>query len=232
MTKRFKCILFDLDGTLVTTGGAGVRALERAFAEIFSLSNALDGIDCAGKTDPRIIREIFQQKLSRDCSGADMTRVQERYLHHLPGECEIADDYVVMKGIPEILEHLMTLDVVMGLGTGNIETGARKKLHRGGLNRYFPFGGFGSDSEDRAELLKVGHAKANAHSGKNIPKEDVYIVGDTPLDIHAGRRAGFKVISCATGSSSSDALKSHNPDFLLSNFENLEEFVSIILDGN
>ncbi len=232
MNKRFKCILFDLDGTLLSTGGAGIRALDRAFFELHGLEKSLDRIDPAGKTDPAIIREIFRLKLGRPCAADEMEAVQQRYLQHLPVECRTADDYKIMEGIPKILEHIQSLDLAVGLGTGNIESGARKKLDRSGLNKYFPFGGFGSDSEDRPELLKIGHAKACVHSGRDIPKEDVFIIGDTHLDISAARKAGFKVIAVATGNFTVDFLKSHNPDHVLPNFENLEEFVGIILNGN
>ncbi|OGR83260.1 MAG: hypothetical protein A2901_08350, partial [Elusimicrobia bacterium RIFCSPLOWO2_01_FULL_54_10] len=160
MTQTFKCVLFDLDGTLLSTGGAGIRALETAFFELHGVKNCLSEIDCAGKTDPAIIREIFTVKIGRDCSAAEMAETQERYLAHVEGECARAEDYFVVSGIPGLLERLKSLGVILGLGTGNLERGARKKLNRSGLNPYFPFGGFGSDSEERSEILRAGHKKA------------------------------------------------------------------------
>lgn len=231
MSKTFKCVLFDLDGTLLSTGGAGIRALNRAFFELHGLARAMENIDPSGKTDPAIIREIFTAKLGRDCDAPAMAAAQERYLSRLEDECAKAEDYFVMRGIPELLERLKALQTVVGLGTGNLERGARKKLHRSGLNSYFPFGGFGSDSEDRAEILRRGHKKACAASGVSIASENVFIVGDTARDIAAARQAGFPVIAAATGGSPVSVLRKHKPDFLLENFEDADEFVRIISEG-
>ncbi|OGR89481.1 MAG: hypothetical protein A3A86_00150 [Elusimicrobia bacterium RIFCSPLOWO2_01_FULL_60_11] len=231
MPQRFKCVLFDLDGTLLSTGGAGIRALEKAFFELHGLARAMEGVEAAGKTDPAIIREIFTVKLGRDCGADSMSAAQERYLSHLESECARAEDYFVMRGIPEVLERLKALETVIGLGTGNLERGARKKLHRSGLNPYFSFGGFGSDSEDRAEILREGHRKAQDAGGRAIAAEDVLIVGDTARDIAAARVAGFSVVAAATGSSTSAVLRRHKPDFLLENFEDAGRFVRIILEG-
>ena len=223
-----KCILFDLDGTLVNTCGAGNRALEKTFFELYGTPHAMDDIDCAGKTDPAIIREIFRACLDRDCAPEEMERVQKKYLGRLKGECE-KTEYVVMKGIPELLGALKKLDVSMGLGTGNLEKGAKIKLARSGLNPFFAFGGFGSDSESRPELLRIAFEKARKHSRKNIRPEHTYVVGDTERDIRAAREAEFKVISVATGHTSARTLKKHKPDFFLEHFEDMGRFMQIIL---
>jgi len=231
MSRKFKCILFDLDGTLLSTGGAGIRALDRACFELFGLKNSMAGIQPAGKTDPAIIREIFTSKLERNCTPKEMSEVQERYLHFLDDECEKAADYNIIPGIPGLLTKLKALEILMGLGTGNLEAGARKKLKRSGLNPFFKFGGFGSDSEDRVEILLAGHRRACSESGTDIPAKDTYIVGDTVRDISAARYAGFPVVAVATGSSPAHVLKEHSPDHLLTDFENPEEFIQIVLNG-
>ena len=114
----------------------------------------------------------------------------------------------------------MKKDIAVGLGTGNLERGARIKLESTGLNMYFSFGGFGSDSEDRTEVLRMGHRRAEALRNDRIAPNQVYIVGDTLLDIQAARRAGFRIIAVATGSVSFDVLKKGDPDYV---FQDLSE---------
>jgi phosphoglycolate phosphatase-like HAD superfamily hydrolase len=133
-----------------------------------------------------------------------------------------------MDGIPKLLQTLSSMDVVMGLGTGNLERGARIKLERAGLNGYFPFGGFGSDSEDRPELLRIGKEKAERYCGRPILPENVFIVGDTERDILAARRAQFKVIAVATGHVSARSLQDHRPDFFLPDFCDTDAFLKAL----
>ena len=230
--ERFKCILFDLDGTLVTTGGAGVRALIRSFGALFGIAGAMEGINPAGKTDPMIIREIFSERLGRGCKDGEMEAVQEKYLEILSDECEQAPDYRVIQGIPELLGELKDMKILTGLGTGNLERGARTKLARAGLNPFFPFGGFGSDSEQRYKLLEIAVRKAERHAGIPLRAEEILIVGDTELDILAARQAGLSVIAVATGGTSAETLLAHKPDFFLPHFENRKEFVRIVRDGH
>ena len=112
-----------------------------------------------------------------------------------------------MPGISALLDEMLPRkDVMLGLATGNIESGARIKLDRGNLNRYFTFGGFGSDSEDRAELVRKGAQKAAYKNGAPIAPSNTFVIGDTPLDIEAGKRAGFKTVGVATGNYSVDQL--------------------------
>lgn len=223
-----KCVLWDLDGTLVSTGGAGMRALDRAFFDLYGLKDAMKDINPAGKTDPAIIREIFHQALGRDCSAREMLEVQERYLERLPTECASAQDYHVIPGVPEILERLAELRMVCGLGTGNLERGARIKLERAGLNRHLPFGGFGSDSESRAALLKAARVKAEACAGRRFAPDEVFVVGDTERDILAAREAGFKVVAVATGHSPVEHLRRFQPDYALPDFGEGDEFLEIV----
>ncbi len=223
-----KCILFDLDGTLVSTGGAGLRALEKAFVELYKLPRAMKNVNPAGKTDPAIIREIFKLNFDRDCDVSEMERVQRAYLERLPDECRTAEDYEVMHRIPDLLSRLEGLGVVMGLGTGNIEQGARIKLERSGLNGYLPFGGFGSDAEERSALLLEGKKKAEKFLNAPIAAEDVWIVGDTERDIWAARAAKFNVIAVATGHMDVPELNEHEPDHCLENFKDVDRFVDIL----
>jgi len=203
-----KVLLFDVDQTLINTGGAGLRALDRACEKLLGLRHAMDGITPHGKTDPAIAREILHVRLgSISVADNEISRILESYVSFLKDEVQSSPSYRVLPGIVSLLETLQQrADVMLGLATGNIESGARIKLARGDLNRYFEFGGFGSDSEDRTELVRKAAAKASDKIGMSVPESNIFVIGDTPLDIHAGRRAGFRTVGVATGSYSVDQL--------------------------
>jgi phosphoglycolate phosphatase-like HAD superfamily hydrolase len=203
-----KLLLFDIDQTLINSGGAGLRALDRACEKVLGLKNAMQGISPHGKTDPAIAREILRVRLDRATrDGSDIPSILEAYVSFLKEEVQLSPGYRVLPGIVSLLEEMShRQDVVLGLATGNIELGARIKLERGGLNRYFEFGGFGSDSEDRTELVRRAAEKAADKIGTSIPPSNIFVIGDTPLDIDAGNRAGFKTIGVGTGSYSAEQL--------------------------
>jgi phosphoglycolate phosphatase-like HAD superfamily hydrolase len=215
-----KLLLFDIDGTLVLTGGAGVRALNRAFIEVLGVPYAMERIRPHGKTDPAIIREIFEVcGDSRPCSDF-MTDLLDAYVRFLPEEVNSSPTYRVLPGILRFLEDFHGhSDLAFGLATGNVERGARIKLERGNLNRYFPFGGFGSDSESRTELVRRAAEKGARHAGREVKPEDVFVIGDTPRDVDAGREAGFRTVAVATSDYSVEDLKSAGADVVLSDFE-------------
>jgi len=203
-----KLLLFDIDQTLINTGGAGLRGLNRACRKLFGLEGAMDGISPHGKTDPAIVREILSRKLgSQTPTNADIANVLDSYISFLKEEVYTSTTYRVLPGVQSLLDQIVARgDVLVGLATGNIELGARIKLERGGLNPYFSFGGFGSDSEDRAELVRKAAEKANHKNGSSILASNIFVIGDTPLDIDAGNRAGFKTVGVATGSYSVEQL--------------------------
>jgi len=200
-------LLFDVDQTLVSTGGAGVRALDRAFQKLFSIENAMAGILPHGKTDPGIIREIFNT-LPKDSHSVGIptsfTHILEAYLEFLQDEMDRTTTYLVLPGISQLLADLRGhSQVLLGLATGNVEPGARIKLARGNLNQYFSFGGFGSDFENRAELVRhgveIGSQLAFARWGRRFQPDEVFVIGDTPLDIAAGKESGVLTVGVATG---------------------------------
>ena len=216
-----KLLLFDVDQTLINTGGAGLRALDRACEKLLGLRHAMDGITPHGKTDPAIAREILRVRLG-SISSADyeISAILESYVSFLKDEVQSSATYRVLPGIVPLLETLQPrADVMLGLATGNIESGARIKLARCDLNRYFEFGGFGSDSEDRTELVRKAAEKASGKIGGSIPNTNIFVIGDTPLDIDAGKRAGFKTVGVATGSYSVDQLLAAGATFAISDFE-------------
>jgi len=215
-----KLFLFDVDQTLVSTGGAGLRALDRACHKLLSVENAMRGIDPSGKTDPAIVREIFARLGIVADARVGIANILESYLAFLHEEVEMSDKYHVLPGIVSILDEISArADTLLGLATGNIELGARVKLQRGGLNSYFSFGGFGSDSEDRTELVRKAGEAAGRQRGNSIRPEDIFVIGDTPLDIAAGRGAGYKTVGVATGRYSTVVLQQAGASFVISDFE-------------
>jgi phosphoglycolate phosphatase-like HAD superfamily hydrolase len=213
---RPRILLFDVDGTLIRSGGAGARALERAVAEAFSLGEVRAGFSFAGGTDPAIFRRLLADHGIEPTDDA-LARTFERYLDVLREEIERAQGYRVNPGMTDALEALAAQDpayLAVGLGTGNVEPGARIKLSRADLNRHFPFGGFGSDAEDRAALLRAGAARGAARLGRALAECDVVVVGDTPLDVSAAHAIGARCLAVATGGGTRPELAAAGADYL------------------
>jgi len=215
-----KLLLFDIDGTLVLTGGAGIRALNRAFRELVGVENAMERVRPHGKTDPAIIREVFEICGNAGQCSDWMTRILDAYVRYLPGEVNGSSSYKVLPGILRFLEDFHGhSDLAIGLATGNVEEGARIKLERGNLNRFFSFGGFGSDAESRTELVRRAAEKGARVAGQKVKPEDIFVIGDTPRDIDAGREAGFRTVGVATSDYSADQLQAAGADLVLADFE-------------
>jgi len=212
-------LLFDVDGTLIRTDGAGVRAFNKAFLEVMGWENALGTFSAAGMTDMAIAHRVARWFRGSDLEPGEMQLVFERYLALLPVELSAAGNYRVLGGIQPFLEkYSRDADILIGLGTGNLEAGARIKLQHGGLDAFFRFGGFGSDALSRAELLGVGIARGEALAGEPMARERVVVIGDTPLDIAAGRALGAKTLGVATGPFKAAELKAHAPDAVVADF--------------
>ena len=216
-----KLLLFDIDQTLVNTGGAGIHALDRACKKLLAIDNAMDGIRPHGKTDPAIAREILSVRLGATSDvEAQIQSILEAYLSFLEEEVQTSAKYRVLPGIVSLLDEIAARpDMILGLATGNIELGARIKLEPGKLNKYFALGGFGSDAEDRTELVRKAAEKAAHNNGSSFPASDVFVIGDTPLDVDAGKRAGFKTAGVATGSYSVDQLLAAGADIAVADLE-------------
>jgi len=215
-----KLLLFDVDSTLILTGGAGLHALNRAFKKLYDVDSAMQGITPHGKTDPAIIREIFEKRFPGwVVSDRELAAVLESYLEFLRDEVSQSKTYRALPGVMEILEETVQRDdVLLGLATGNVESGARIKLQRGQLNRFFTFGGFGSDSENRAALVRRAAEKAALQRGSRFNANEVFVIGDTPRDIDAGRESGFRTVGVATGPYSVEQLRDAGADLAIADF--------------
>jgi phosphoglycolate phosphatase-like HAD superfamily hydrolase len=208
-----RAVLFDIDGTLLVTGGAGGVAWQRAFRELHGIdANVAEHTD-AGMTDPEIVRIIFREVLGREGTPREHSQAIGRYLKNLPDAVAESAGYRVMPGIDELLDRLIDAGVLLGLVTGNIEAAAHIKLARGRLNRFFSFGGYGSDSADRTEVTKAALARASLVSGGALGDGGCVAVGDTPRDVVAGHGAGIAVVGVATGSYSVAQLREAGADY-------------------
>lgn len=229
MKETKKLLLFDIDGTLLISGGAGNRALNRALQRQYGISRAMESIIPDGKTDPAIIREIFQKNLQREPNIEEIENLCHMYLDNLRDEIQISSGYRLLPGVLPLLERAgKRSDLLMGLLTGNLERGAELKLGRSQLNRFFLFGGFGSDSEDRGEIAKMAVLRGREYAGEQIPLDRIFVIGDTVFDIQCARTVGAKALAVATGSTSFEELSFHRPDYLMENFSDLEDFWAVI----
>jgi phosphoglycolate phosphatase len=199
-TARPTVYLFDIDGTLITSGGAGRRAMRAAFADAHGEPGprALD-FAFAGMTDHAIVRTALTT-LGVAIDAAAINAALDRYLVHLQGELARTEAYVVLPGVRAVLEWLpREPGSAIGLGTGNVKKGAYAKLARGTLDSSFAFGGFGCDHEDRVELLRTGATRGAAALGVPLADCRVVVIGDTPKDVAAAHGIGADCIGVGTG---------------------------------
>jgi phosphoglycolate phosphatase-like HAD superfamily hydrolase len=218
---RNRLILFDIDGTLVETDGAGRRAMVAAFGRVFGVPGAdrrTSKVYFAGNTDPRILEDLAD---ALSIPRAELARrgaeVEATYLEEL--RALMSADPVpgrVLPGVETLLERLKSENGVhLGLVTGNLEAGARIKLSPFGLNRFFPEGGFGSDGPDRGRLAALAAKRVAERVGQRFDASSVTLVGDTPSDISAARANGFRAVAVTTGWSSVERLETAEPDAVL-----------------
>jgi phosphoglycolate phosphatase len=221
-----KIILFDIDGTLVDVGDASKRAFNKAFFEKFNTEPVRDGVRVHGSTDPVIRKNLMLKTFGRDFKDSEYEDLNNRYVELLEQEVLVEEKYLVLPGVSELLEILSKReDVAIGLQTGNIEPAVKHKLGRGQLNKYFYFGGFGSDHEERSEIIKVALERAKWLLDEDFNINDVYIVGDTPFDVEAGKVAGVKTIAVTTGIFSHDELSVSKPDFIFNDLSDRERIL-------
>jgi phosphoglycolate phosphatase len=201
--------LFDIDGTLLLSGGAGGRALDRAFEQRFGVAGAMTGVSLGGKTDPMIIGEMFEAALGRAPSDAEIDELIAVYLPILRAELAAATGFRLMPAVIETLDHLAAQPgITLGLATGNVRPAAQAKLERAGLWQRFAMGGYGCDHRDRHRLV----ARAIERAGGIEP---VVVIGDTPFDVAAARVCGAVAIAVATGSVGREALEACEPDAVM-----------------
>jgi len=229
--RVMRVLLFDLDGTLMLSGGAARRAMDRAFAEQYGITDAFGTIVPDGKTDPLIFREIcVNHGVVVADEAAAFAALAARYAEHLVDEMPRADRARLMPGVVPLLNRLV-IDpaLTLGLLTGNFEATARIKLGRFDLNGFFPFGAFASDHPEREHLLPVAVARAEAHLGRNIGiGRHVIVIGDTPRDVECALTHGARAVGVAASRYSAAELGAAGAHHVLPSLEDIDAFMTAI----
>jgi phosphoglycolate phosphatase-like HAD superfamily hydrolase len=210
-------VLFDVDGTLTRGSGAGARALEAAFSAIFGWENACAGMRFHGQTDRRLVRTVLSRRGALDPdpirAGAQIDLVLGRYVALLPSEVS-SRPYEALPGAAELLAALDQEGVAVGLVTGNHPFGAEQKLRSAGLWREFATGAFGSESEERSDLVRLALRRARASLGADL--ERTFVVGDAEEDVLAARGAQVVAVAVLTGGAGRDVLEARGADEIFS----------------
>lgn len=230
MPSPSRLILFDIDGTLLTAGGAPRRAFRHALIAHFGTNGDEARTDFSGKTDPQIVYEIMRGAgFDDDRIGTGMTELFEHYLEGLKRELPQDASHRLHPGAAEIVESLASDPrVVLGLVTGNVERGARLKLERFDLWRRFPVGAFGSDDPDRDRLPQIAIDRARRLTGRPFTGADAVVIGDSPADVRCARAVGAMAVAVASGLPTREELAACEPDVLLDSLEDWPELLAAI----
>jgi phosphoglycolate phosphatase len=212
---EYRAILFDIDGTLIITGGAGATSWRLAFDELFGIPADIGEFTDTGMTDPDVGRKTFEAVLHRQPTRAEFSKLLERRLHYLYSAVADSDGYRVLGGVEELLPRLIDDGYLLGIVTGNLEAAAHIKLHRAKLNRFFSFGGYGSDATDRGELTKIALQRASLVYGEPLSAEQCLVVGDTPHDAEGAHAAGIKCVGVASHNFNADQLREGGADYVI-----------------
>jgi phosphoglycolate phosphatase-like HAD superfamily hydrolase len=219
MADAHRILLFDIDGTLVSTGGAGAVAWRRAFEELHGIPADIGQFTDAGMTDPDVGAKTFEAVLGRKPTPHELAQIVQRRLEHLPEAVAESEGYEVLPGVPERLRQLSRDGHLLGLITGNGDGAAFIKLARGDLMRWFSFGAYATAGLARAGIVRQAVERGEAFLGEDVPNTEIYVIGDTPLDIEAAHAAGCTAIGVATGKFDAAALREAGADHVIATME-------------
>ncbi|HEX4646852.1 MAG TPA: HAD hydrolase-like protein [Verrucomicrobiae bacterium] len=216
-----RLVLFDIDGTLIRTNGAGVKAFGLALETQFKIANGIHDVKFAGRTDTGVAREVFLRH-GIEPSAENFQHFFDCYAHWL-GHILTETRGEVCQGIGELILELESLPQppVIGLLTGNIRLGAEIKLRHYRLWQFFRTGGFADDHEERDQIAVIARERGCRLLGEPLRDEQVIVIGDTPLDIQCGKAINARVLAVATGSSTVEELKAHRPDWVVKDLDGI-----------
>jgi len=217
-------LLFDIDGTLLTSGGAGIHALRRGFKDRFGIDDDLREIEIAGRTDSAIARQVFAKHELPE-TAENLTAFFDGYLHHLALLLPEKQGRLLPGVLPLLSALRSRSDAVLALLTGNLARGAELKLTHYGVWHYFEFGAYADDHHDRNQLGHFARERARERHGVEFPPERIFVLGDTPHDVSCARAIGAQAIAIATGNYPRERLIAAAPDFL---FEDLSEVGAVL----
>jgi len=231
MTEVSHVILFDIDGTLIHSARAGIRGMNAAFARLYGVADALEGVELAGRTDRAIASQVFRA-IGREPTAEAIMALREAYVHHLAEEiAKPLPGSLVLPGVMAVLDALEARDdCAVGLLTGNFERGAAIKLGHFQLWSRFAFGAFGDDHVSRRDLVPIAMAQAARRAGRSFPASRVVVIGDTPLDVDCAQAHGARSVGIATGPFTRDALASARADLVLDTLEETGTFLEWLQD--
>ncbi len=227
-----RLLLFDIDGTLLATGGPAKEVFRLAMMETYGTVGDIEVVSFAGKTDPQIARELLRGAGVADVAiDEGMAALWRSYLGHL----EVALAQRPMRVLPGVVDLLAELerrrtDFALALLTGNIRSGAELKLRSAGLDGHFATGSFGSDSEERDDLAAVALRRARETWGVTFAARDVYVIGDTPRDVACGRKEGTRTVAVATGRFGPDDLRAAGADHVLEDLSATEDVIALLTE--
>ncbi len=219
-----KLLLFDIDGTLITSGGAGEHALRLGIRERFGIDDDLKGIEIAGRTDSGIARQVFARHGLPE-TAENLTAFFDGYLQHLVQQLPAKNGRLLPGIVPLLAALKLRADFVLALLTGNLARGAELKLTHYGVWQYFEFGAYADDHHDRNELGHFAKARAKERHGVDFSPDLIYVLGDTPHDITCARAIGAKAVAVATGQFTREQLAPHAPDWL---FDDLSDIPAVL----
>ncbi|PYL13223.1 MAG: hydrolase [Verrucomicrobia bacterium] len=219
-----RLLLFDIDGTLIHSGGAGVHALKSAFRERFGIADDLHGIEIAGMTDSGIVVSILN-KHKIPATTENISAFLDSYVHFLSLELPRRRGKL-LPGVLELLQRLKSRrHLVLAILTGNVSRGAQLKLEHYGVWHFFEFGAFADDHHDRNRLGSFARARAKEKHGREFSPSQIDVIGDTPRDIACGKAIGARTIAVATGTWSREELAKYQPDFLIDDLSDVEGLI-------
>lgn len=211
-----RLLLFDIDGTLLVSNGVAGRVFTECLEAVYGVEPPYVGYDFGGKTDPQIVYELMDLAgLEKERVEAELPRMRRLYLERLESRLR-REQMTLMPGVVELLMALAARsELTLGLLTGNWEPGARSKLSRFELNRFFAFGAYGEDGPHRPDLVPAALSRATAHAGRSFAREETLIIGDTRHDIACAQAHGIPMLAVATGRTSEQQLVAAGADWVV-----------------